>query len=236
MDHGRRLETAAAEVARLRRELAQDATTQEWVHALKQWQAHRLARTHHELLSEPHHGAAARFFLHDLYGAKDFSQRDAELAKLVPMMVRLLPAAALATIADAIEMDSLSERLDLGVARELRQADPTRITPAEYADAYRRTGTRAEREQQLALIGAIGHSLDRLVRHPMIGRLLKAMATPARVAGLSQMQDFLVRGFDAFRAIGGASSFLDRIETRERRILEALYAGASDGWDGPGGR
>jgi hypothetical protein len=67
----------------------------------------------------------------------------------------------------------------------------------------------------------------------MIGRLLKSMAAPARLAGLSQMQDFLVRGFQAFRGIGGASEFLDAIEAREHRILEALYAGASEGWDGP---
>ena len=61
--------------------------------------------------------------------------------------------------------------------------------------------------------------------------LLKAMAGPARLAGLSQMHDFLARGFDAFRSIGGASEFLERIERRERAILEALYAGASTRWD-----
>ena len=72
----------------------------------------------------------------------------------------------------------------------------------------------------------------------MIGRLLKSMAGPARLAGLSQMQDFLVRGFEAFRAIGGAAAFLQAIEARERAILESIYAGAQEGWDGsaePGG-
>ncbi len=238
MEPGQRLESSAAEDARLRREIAGDPRTRAWVHAVKEWQAQRLARTHRALLEDPQSARAARLFLDDLYGAKDFSRRDAELARLVPMMVRLLPRSALETVADAIEMDALSERLDLGLARELRETDPARITAARYADAYRRTGSRAERERQLALIQQIGHSLDRLVRHPMIGRLLKSMAGPARLAGLSQMQDFLVRGFEAFRAIGGAAAFLQAIEARERAILESIYAGAQEGWDGsaePGG-
>lgn len=211
----------------MRRELAQDPLTRAWVHALKAWQAQRLARTHREQLDDPRHAAAARFFLDDLYGAKDFSQRDAELSRIVPMMVRLLPDAALATIADAVEMDALSERLDLQMARALRRTDPAQIDGAAYAEAYRNTGSRADREHQLALIGRVGHSLDRLVRHPMIGRLLKAMAGPARLAGLSKMHDFLVRGFESFRSMGGAADFLDAIERRERALMEELYAGGN---------
>lgn len=230
MNQGQRLYEAARQVAVLRASIASDAPARAWMRAVKTWQAHRLARTHADLLAEPRHARAARFFLDDLYGVKDFSQRDAELARIVPMMVRLLPDAALATVADAVEMDALSERLDLALARDLRQPDAVAIDESAYADAYRRAGSRAEREHQLELIVAIGHSLDRLVRHPMLGRLLKAMAGPARLAGLSQMHDFLARGFDAFRSIGGASEFLARIERRERAILEALYAGAGTDW------
>ena len=229
MDHGERLSEAAQEVARVRAQGAIENNAA-WVRAVKAWQAHRLARTHRDLLSEPRHGAAARFFLQDLYGPKDFSQRDAELVRVVPMMVRLLPNAALATVADAVEMDALSERLDLAMARVLRQPDYPAIGEAAYADAYREVGSRGEREHQIELIAHIGGSLDRLVRHPMIGSLLKAMGGPARLAGLSQMHDFLLRGFEAFRSIGGAADFLARIERRERAILEALYAGARTNW------
>jgi hypothetical protein len=229
MDHGERLSEAAREIARVRAQGAIEDNAA-WVRAVKAWQAHRLARTHRNLLAEPRHGPAARFFLQDLYGPKDFSQRDAELARVVPMMVRLLPNAALATVADAIEMDALSERLDLAVARVLREPDPLAIDETAYADAYRKAGSRDEREHQIELIAHIGGSLDRLVRHPMIGSLLKAMGGPARLAGLSEMHDFLVRGFEAFRAIGGAADFLAQIERRERAIMEALYAGARKNW------
>ena len=32
-----------------------------------------------------------RFFQTDLYGNRDFAQRDADLARIVPVMVRMLP-------------------------------------------------------------------------------------------------------------------------------------------------
>jgi hypothetical protein len=51
------------------------------------------------------------------------------------------------------------------------------------------------------------------------------MRRPARLAGLGELHDFLQRGYDAFRTMGGASEFLNLIVGRERKLLEALFAG-----------
>ena len=56
------------------------------------------------------------------------------------------------------------------------------------------------------------------------------MGGPARMAGFSAMHEFLMRGFDAFSEIGGASEFLARIDGRERTILERLYSGYTADW------
>jgi hypothetical protein len=79
---------------------------------LKQWQADRLARTYADLLASERYAPAAEFFLSDLYGPKDFRSRDEELARVVPVMVRVLPARALLTLLEAVKMDTLSESLD----------------------------------------------------------------------------------------------------------------------------
>ena len=226
-----RLQSAATRVADLRRAAAADPALAARTAALKTWQAARLARTHADLLSQPRYARAARFFLDDLYGAKDFSQRDAELARLIPSLVRLLPERALATIADAVELDALSEALDARVALALPDAP---IDPAGYAAAYRAAGTPAERARQIGLVGHIGDALDRMVRHPMLGRLVGAMGGPARLAGLHAMHEFLARGFDAFRAMGGAAEFVGLVQAREQTVMERLLAGASEGWDAPG--
>jgi hypothetical protein len=230
MDHAERLTRASHEVARLRAEIADDAKLRAWSLALKHWQSQRLARTHADLLASERYHDAARFFLEDLYGTKDFSARDAQLIRVIPALARTLPDTALETLADAVELDALSETLDDALARHLRSDASASIDEARYADAYREASMRAQREHQLELVLHIGASLDRLVKLPMLGTMLRAMTVPARLAGFGAMQEFLLAGFDAFKGIGGASEFLGLIDRRERTIMERLRAGVRTGW------
>jgi len=55
---------------------------------------------------------------------------------------------------------------------------------------------------------------------------LSMMRQPARLAGLAPLQDFLERGFAAFRAMHGAADFLRIINERETGILEVIAGGA----------
>lgn len=230
MSHADRLINAARAVSQLRARIAADPVVGARCVQVKHWQSARLAGTHEDLLGEPRHIAAARFFLDDLYGAKDFSRRDAEFERVVPVLARMLPDPALQTLADAVELDALSEDLDFELARALEEAGATVIDEASYALAYRSSAAPDERERQLDLVLTIGRSLDRLVRMPMLGALLAAMGRPARAAGFSEIHDFLLRGFGAFKSIGGASEFLGRIDRRERLIMRRLYAGTTAGW------
>ena len=189
---------------------------------VKRWQARRLAATYADVSGEARYEAATRFFLDDLYGPKDFSRRDQAMLRIVPVMSRLLPASAVETAAMAVELDALSEDLDQRLAARLG----TRTLDARsYAEAYRTSATRAERERQVALIDAVGHRLDSLVKKPLLGRTLQLMRQPARMAGLSDLQDFLERGFEAFRLMQGADYFLELVRTRETDILNRLFSG-----------
>src|SRR5262247_674868 len=181
--------------------------------ALRAWQAARFARTYADLLAAPRYAAAASFFLSDLYGPADPTARDEAVARSLPTMVRVLPAAALDTIARAVELDALSERLDLA------------ITEASYAEVYRAAAERSERERQIDLVNGIGLALDRLARTPLLAGALAMMEAPARAAGVAALHDFLARGFRAFRQMRGAAEFLATVDARERRINERLYAG-----------
>lgn len=189
---------------------------------VKAWQADRLARTYADLLASPRYGRAAAFFLDDLYGAKDFSGRDEAMLRIYPVMVRTLPAGAVAAAALAIEVDALSEELDRRLAACLA-AGP--VDESSYARAYRDAGTRAERLRQIELIGEVGRRLDRLVKMPLVYATLKLMRAPARLAGLEELQSFLERGFAAFRRMGGADEFLATIAEREKAILNRLFSG-----------
>ncbi|TRZ89325.1 MAG: hypothetical protein D4R84_17990 [Rhodocyclaceae bacterium] len=192
---------------------------------LREWQAERLARTYNDLLKSERFGAAAAFFQSDLYGPKDFSARDADIARLLPLMTKTLPLAGLETVSSAMELDALSERLDAQMTGELLQQGALSIDGASYAAAYRKVGDRPGRERQITLISEGGYALDRLTRRPLIRRILRLMREPARLGGLGAIQEFLERGFDAFHKMGSAEEFIETIRTRETQLLEDLFAG-----------
>jgi len=191
---------------------------------LKRWQAQRLERTYADYASQPRYEAATAFFIDDLYGPKDFSSRDEAMLRILPVMTRVLPANAVETAALSIELEALSEDLDHRLAAALA---PGAITEESYANAYRKGATRAERERQVELIEAAGRRLDEVVRKPMLGQTLKLMRRPARMAGLADLQDFLERGYNAFREMKGADEFLAVVKSRETRILNRLFSGAA---------
>lgn len=194
---------------------------------LREWQAARLAGSYADLLASPRFGRAAHFFLSDLYGPKDFSSRDEEVERIMPLLLNLLPLSALQTLALAIEVDALSEEFDAAMVAQLERSGAIEhIDEASYAAAYRQVGRRAERQRQIRLIRAIGEALDTLARKPLLTSLLKLMRGPAQLAGLGDLQAFLESGFDAFRHMGDASDFLDCIEQREQQLFEALFSAA----------
>lgn len=216
---GERLTGFLREARRLRAERAASARFADTA-KLKTWQAARLARTHADLLADPRYGPAATFFLSDLYGPADFTARDGEIARVVPLLVRMLPVRALDTLGDALRMDALSESLDDDVTAALGRAGRIdRIDDEAYARAYRACGRAADRELQIALTNEIGVALDRLTRMPMLGATLHLMKVPAEMAGLGALQSFLQRGFDAFRHMRGAEHFLSTINTRETTLM-----------------
>ncbi len=191
---------------------------------LRRWQAQRLARTYADLSSQPRYKAATTFFLEDLYGPKDFSARDEELLKIVPVMQKILPDKAVETAALAVELEALSEALDHALAKALA---PGPLDEARYAEAYRKSSTREERIHQIDLVEAVGRRLDALVKKPLIGGTLKLMRKPAHMAGLGDLQDFLEEGYRAFRTMKGCDEFLSALHTREMAILNRLFSGAS---------
>lgn len=199
---------------------------------LADWQARRLRMTYADLAVDPRYAAAIQFFQNDLYGSADYSRRDADLARVVPMMVKMLPESVIATAAAAVELNALSQELDRVLLARLPRADAS-FTVAEYCKAYRRAGNFALRERQIRLISEIGLALDQAVQKPLVGAALKMMRQPARLAGLAALQDFLERGFDSFRGMRGAREFLGTIDERETRIYEAIVAGAYDPFPDP---
>jgi hypothetical protein len=189
--------------------------------AVRIWQNQRFARTYADLSDDPHYRAAVEFFLRELYDDVDMTARDADVVRVLPLMIKILPAVALQTIRDALAFEALSERLDTKLARHLANRPLDLIS---YREAFRACGQRDEREQQIRCVIQIGTALDRTTRWPLIGMTLKLMRAPARAAGLEKLQEFLEGGYSAFKKMRGAEDFLATIAKRETTIVERLFA------------
>jgi hypothetical protein len=147
------------------------------------------------------------------------------MIKVQRAMERLLPREGLEALCLAVQLETLSQELDAEMARSL---PPGGITVARYAEAYRSTGRRADRERQIALTGEIGEYLDGVVRKPMVRGLVRLARGPAHAAGFGLLQEFLERGLDAFEAMHGAKGFLGTVRDRELRAMARLFAGTAD--------
>ena len=230
---GHELAACIAEAQALRTARLSDSDPDDFPR-LKEWQAARLAGTYADLLASPRHRPAAEFFLSDLYGPKDFRSRDEELARVVPIMVRVLPARALMTLLEAVKMDALSESLDTAMVVALRKIGKSEaIDWPAYVTAYRACGRRKDRELQITLVDRIGKTLDRLTRMPLIHFSLKLMSGPAHLAGLGDLHSFLQRGFDAFSFMKGADEVLAIVTERETTLMKEWFAGPDARYPAP---
>jgi hypothetical protein len=191
------------------------------VASIKQYQQRRFEMTYADLLAHPRYAGAANFFLSELYGPTDFTQRDAQFARVVPALVNLFPAEVVATVESLAALHALSERFDSAMARTIGSGT---LDAMRYVQAWQRCGDAPGRELQISLLERVGGSLDALTRNPFLHHSLRLMRGPARAAGLSALQSFLEAGFDTFRGMRGSKEFLGLIGSRERSLASTLFS------------
>ena len=218
---------ALAQVQRERQRRLADPALSTRVAAVKHFQQQRLRETYADLRATERYRRATTFFLEELYGPEDFTQRDAQFARVVPALVRLFPAEVVKTVVALAQLHALSERLDSEMAAAAGTAADTALAAADYALAWRMTGQPAERERQIELLMQVGLALDRHTRSRLLRTSLHMMRAPARAAGLEALQGFLEAGFDSFGTMGGAQEFMRLIGERERKLAAALFASAA---------
>jgi hypothetical protein len=192
---------------------------------LRRWQSNRLRMSFAGILANPAMRPAGEFFLTDLYADKDFSARDRDAAKILPMMAMILPHSLLQAAVDTIELAVLSHAFDLAMAEAIKLNKKGEIELSSYVDAYREVACPRLRRHQIDLIIRVGKNLDAAVQKHGVYKLLKASRTPARIAGLQELQGFLERGFEAFAQLHGADEFLEMVAASEYQISERLFAG-----------
>jgi hypothetical protein len=222
------IRTAVGEVMAMRQRHAADAALGAAVRAIKRVQAQRFTHTYADLLRDERFGPPAQFFLTELYGDKDYTDRDQQFARIAGPLERIFPADVVATAETLAELHRLSEHLDDRMAEAWRALEPLRLdAAARYLRAWRNVGERDQRQLQLHSVLELGHELADLTAMAGLRSLLRTMRLPARLAGLSALQAFLEAGFDTFavlsRSPGAVPRFLATIAERENAWIAQLF-------------
>lgn len=227
------IRSALAHVAELRDVATAQPALQKALEGIRDFQARRFECAYADLAADSVHGPATAFFLHELYGGKDYARRDGQFARVAGTLEQTLPMDAVATAAQVARLHATSETLDHAMAQAWLDLAPVRASagaPVDargYVAAWRAVGRRDDRLWQLQTVLSVGQTLSRLTRKKALGWMLRMMHVPAKAAGLGDLHHFLVVGFDTFGAMatepGGAAEFLDTIARRESGWINALF-------------
>ncbi|MBZ2169106.1 MULTISPECIES: FFLEELY motif protein [Marinobacter] len=200
------------------------------------WQAQRLKATHQDLYEHPGYHIGLEFLLTDLYAPTSMTQRDDNIDRVFPKMVKWLPERQLDTLAGLVELNLVTQQLDLELTEYLTAHDmlATDLSAEAYCEAYRLSRQPELRERQIDLVEDVGLQLERYVRNRTLGWLLSIGKTPAEMAGLEDLHSFLHRGYSAFRQMDNVEILIRRLVRRETRVMENILQGHPDPFTLPG--
>jgi hypothetical protein len=226
MEAARIIREAVARVSQLRATEASEPALRGAVFSIKALQARRFAGTYRDLLTSGPSAAAARFFLEELYSDKDYTERDAQFARIAGAIERFFPDAVAETAVGLAKLHSLTEGLDHAMGRSWLALGDMQSEANRYVAAWRAVDRRPDREAQVQVVLAIGDDMIRLTRTLGLRTMLRMMRKPAAAAGLGSLQRFLESGFDTFAAMArgnAAQRFLDTVGQRESALVEQLF-------------
>lgn len=188
------------------------------------WQFDYMLPFFSDLLEPEGHADAVDFIVSDLAGV-GISDRDRDIERATPVIVRSLPAQALDLAASAAELNAGALEINLAICSELLEDRklPARLSEARYCKACRRASSYEECMDLVRMAVALGDGLKTLVRVPLIGMLLRTMRAPAHVAGFGALQEFLETGFLRFRRISDIERFLELLHTRMDQVFDRIY-------------
>jgi len=234
MEIAQNIRQSLGQVTTLRQLRRDDPSLGSAVLAVKRLQAKRFAGTYHDMLAGGAHREGARFFLHELYGDKDYTERDAQFARIAGTVQTLFPQSVSGVALALAQLHALTEHLDHALAAAwLRDADTgATLDAASYVVAWRVLGQREQREDQLRSVMRIGQELAQFTRKPGLRLMLKMMRGAALASGLESLQRFLEGGFDTFGAMarrrGCVEEFLSTVEQREAALIAMLFDAETD--------
>ncbi|MEN9938988.1 MAG: hypothetical protein RLZZ387_5567 [Chloroflexota bacterium] len=193
--------------------------------ALQALQSRRLRRDHADLAAEPQYRLIAEFFFEQIYGPRDFSQRD-EQARRLHGFIGLAPGVVIRDVEQVLDLLELTNRLDEAVVEQLAALQvPHDFDEPTYERAYRLTNNYDDRMRQISLVRDALYNVYRLSRRPLIDVALHRTRGLAQATGMADIHHFLLAGYESIKPVRDIHRFVETICVREESRLDRIYSG-----------
>ncbi len=195
---------------------------------LAHWQSERLKFSHQDFYQSSSYQDGLSFLFTDLYSTEDFSDRDRDLERIFPKMLKLLPKNILETVSLLVELNLLTQQLDQRLAEIIFvQHERIELNEQVYCEAYRACNNHGERLYQIQLTSQLGQKLDKYARSSVILLTLRMTEGAAEMAGLKALHQFLITGFEAFHSMEDLRNLMSILSNRETLFLDQIYQGSN---------
>lgn len=194
--------------------------------AVRARRATRMRGTYADLRAIPRYRAATDFLIDDLFGAGNLGARVHQLKAAEAAMLKTMPTALLRTLVEAIHLTAMIIETDITLAAYLREQGVVadELNDSMLAEACRKKINFERYKAQARSVCVLGTEIDAVISKPFVGTALRMCRKPAQLMGLGELQDFLERGFDAFKKMRGAGEFLAIFDERENTVYERIYS------------
>jgi hypothetical protein len=188
------------------------------------WQLKYLLTYFEDMQRNADQAAAVAFVVSDLAGV-EIMQRDRDFARVLPLMIRMLPDGVLAGAAAAMKLNASVLEINIAICRNLVNAgwDGTELSEYDYGGACRKAASYTDCMTLVELTTSLGRQLQQVIQMPLIGITLKAMRHPSRMTGFGALQNFLETGYRRFAALDDVDRFLIDIESHMKHIFTRVY-------------
>jgi predicted aspartyl protease len=194
-----------------------DVTYNQNLKKLQVWQQSRLAETYWVMHNNKEEAAVLDFFLIDIYNGVNLEKVGKKLTNTAKVVDTIF--SDLSLVDTGIEYNTLTGEIDQQLTIQLFETmGVAEISTQSYIQALQQLNTFELRHQQVDLLVKFSNMLHEVLESPTISRTLKLSKYPAKLGGLGEFYDLVMRGFDAISGLDNSEETIASIMEHERQI------------------
>lgn len=188
----------------------------------------RLAVMYSDWISQKGYEGIPDFFRHHLYAPANKAARDAALDSLYNKLKSVTGPEMTANIHMLIELNKLTDDLDLDTARvllagTLKRKKPEEIDFEDLTSAIREAGRKEERKRQVQMVADSLTFFFSLSKLPLIKLVMAPIKVAASLVGAMDLISTMEAGYNLSRTIKDMGPFVDSFCKREIEFIEADF-------------